>query len=139
LYDLFVAGEIREWLDEASDRLLDLVFDRPGVAALVLLAVVLVWIAGALTAYFVFTPSTRWTRGCSTRIDPGKVQLAVLVAPASRDHLVPAGSSLAARHPFPNTTLLDVPSGHVGMLARARSGRLLYGPVSDWIFDVASR
>jgi hypothetical protein len=31
------------------------------------------------------------------RIDPGKVQLPVLVALASRDHLVPAGSSLAAR------------------------------------------
>jgi hypothetical protein len=38
LYDRFVAGEIREWLDEAWDRLLDLVFYRPGVAALALLA-----------------------------------------------------------------------------------------------------
>jgi hypothetical protein len=35
--------------------------------------------------------------------------------------------------------LLDVPAGHVGMVASGRSRDLLYGPVSDWIVEVDAR
>lgn len=72
-------------------------------------------------------------------IDPSQVGVPCLVALADRDHLVPAGSSLAARHVLPETTVLDVPAGHVGMLASGRSRELLYGPISDWVVDVDGR
>lgn len=72
-------------------------------------------------------------------IDLRLIEVPCLVALADRDHLVPAGSSLGARHILPETTLLDVPAGHVGMVASGRSRELLYGPVSDWIVEVDAR
>lgn len=69
-------------------------------------------------------------------VDLSRVDVPCLVALADRDHLVPAGSSLVARHVLPDATLLDVPAGHVGMLASSRSTSLLYDPLSDWIASV---
>lgn len=68
-------------------------------------------------------------------VDLRRVGVPTLVALADRDHLVPAGSSLLARHLLPDTTVVDVPAGHVGMVASRRSPRLLYEPLSEWILS----
>lgn len=68
------------------------------------------------------------------RADLSSIAIPILCAVATRDHICPAGSSLAlAGIEALNVSILTVPSGHVSMLTGSSARRVVWPRLSEWI------
>ncbi len=79
--------------------------------------------------------ANKWVVG-GKRILPSKIRRPALVMIPSGDRIVPPLSAAALADPrrgLKNVTRLDVPLGHIGMMASARARELCWMPLIDWL------
>ena len=77
----------------------------------------------------------QWVVG-GKRIVPGKIKRPSLVMIPSGDRIVPPLSAAALVDPkrgLKNTTRLDLPLGHIGMVVSGRARELCWTPLIDWL------
>lgn len=68
------------------------------------------------------------------RADLGSITIPILCVVATRDHICPAGSSLAlASVPGLDVSIVTVPSGHVSMLTGSSARRIVWPRLSEWV------
>jgi poly(3-hydroxyalkanoate) synthetase len=66
-------------------------------------------------------------------IAPATLRLPTLVAIPARDRIVPPQSAQALASLIPGAVTLDLPLGHVGMVAGARAETLVWPALLDWL------
>ncbi len=79
--------------------------------------------------------TNKWVVG-GKRIVPAKIKRPALVMIPSGDRIVPPLSAAALVDPkrgLKNATRLDVPLGHIGMMASGRARELCWTPLIDWL------
>ncbi len=73
-----------------------------------------------------------WT-SLGRTIDPGTLDVPVLIALPARDRIVPPQSARALADLIPHATRLEPRAGHIGMVAGRRSLATLWQPVLSWL------
>ena len=66
-------------------------------------------------------------------VNPEQLDLPTLCVIPSRDRIVPPGSAAALARALPNSSLLEPPLGHIGMVVSTRARDLVWRPMADWI------
>ncbi len=66
-------------------------------------------------------------------VDPGTLDIPVLVALPARDRIVPPDSARSLADRIPHATRIEPNAGHVGMVAGRRSVTTLWQPVLSWL------
>ncbi|MEQ8196293.1 MAG: alpha/beta fold hydrolase [Rhodospirillales bacterium] len=66
-------------------------------------------------------------------VDPGAIAKPTLVVVPKRDYIVPPASAYAVVPLLPQTSCLNVPAGHIGMVAGQRYRSLLLDPLVAWL------
>jgi polyhydroxyalkanoate synthase len=66
-------------------------------------------------------------------IVPAELDLPALVAIPQRDVVVPAPSARALADALPNATVLEVPTGHIGMMVGRRAKSGFFDPLLGWL------
>jgi polyhydroxyalkanoate synthase len=79
------------------------------------------------------TPAKGLWRVDGQVIDPASLRVPTLVAIPGRDRIVPPESARALAGLIPGAVTLDVPLGHVGMVAGSRAETLVWPAVLDWL------
>ena len=79
------------------------------------------------------TPARGTWRVAGQAIDPAALRLPALVTLPSHDRIVPPGSARALARLIPGAAALEVPLGHVGMVAGSRAEALVWGALLDWL------
>ena len=79
------------------------------------------------------TPARGLWRVAGQAIDPAALRLPALIALPSHDRIVPPGSARALARLIPGAAALDVPLGHVGMVAGSRAEALVWPALLDWL------
>ncbi len=77
----------------------------------------------------------RW-RVAGTVVDPATLRLPTLLAVPRHDRIVPPDSALALRTAMRHARLLELPGGHVGIVAGPRAPELLWRPLLRWLRGV---
>ena len=80
----------------------------------------------------------KW-RVAGTVVDPRTLTVPTLLAVPRHDRIVPPGSALALRTAMPHARLLELPGGHVGIVAGPRAPTLLWRPLLRWLRGVERR
>lgn len=70
-------------------------------------------------------------------VDLARITAALLVVAGTNDHIVPPGMArpLAELTGSPDTTYLELPAGHVGLLAGSGARTALWPAVTDWLSE----
>lgn len=66
-------------------------------------------------------------------VRPQSITLPSLIVVPTSDRIVPPGSALGLAEQLPNATVINPPSGHIGMIAGSRAESGLWQNVIDWI------
>ncbi|MBI1363222.1 MAG: alpha/beta fold hydrolase [Proteobacteria bacterium] len=66
-------------------------------------------------------------------VDATAIDVPVLVAVPQRDIVVPAQSARALAGVLPQATVLDVPTGHIGMMVGRKAQTGFFDPLSNWL------
>ncbi|MEH6403551.1 MAG: alpha/beta fold hydrolase [Sneathiella sp.] len=66
-------------------------------------------------------------------VRPQTLSIPSLIAVPTSDRIVPPGSALGLAEQLPNATVINPPSGHIGMVAGSRAKVGLWQDVIDWI------
>ena len=74
----------------------------------------------------------QWRVG-DTVIDPAKVAVPALVMIPSQDRIVPPRSAAALADALPNAEAIQVPLGHIGMMAGGGAPKVTFAPVVRWL------
>ena len=83
----------------------------------------------------------RWVVG-GKRVVPAKINVPSLVMIPSGDRIVPPLSAAALAEPrrgLRNSTRIDVPLGHIGMVVSGRARALCWTPLIDWLGAIPPR
>lgn len=67
------------------------------------------------------------------RVNPRTLAMPVWVAVTQHDKLVPAASSMPLVAQLPNPTVVQVNTGHVGLVCGRKAPTLVYGPLAAWL------
>ena len=78
-------------------------------------------------------------RVAGTRIDPATLAVPTLLAIPRHDRIVPPESALALRTAMRRARVLELPGGHVGIVAGPRAPELLWKPLLRWLRGVERR
>jgi polyhydroxyalkanoate synthase len=66
-------------------------------------------------------------------VDPGRITMPALAVIPKQDYIVPPASAHAVVPLLPKADRLDVPAGHIGMVAGQRYRTVLLAPLADWL------
>ena len=66
-------------------------------------------------------------------IDPRRLQCPTLIVAPSKDRIVPKESALPLAKLIPHATLLEPPTGHIGMIASAKASHHMWTSLISWL------
>ncbi len=78
-------------------------------------------------------------RVAGTTVDPATLAVPTLLAIPRHDRIVPPASALALRGVTRRARVLELPGGHVGIVAGPRAPELLWTPLLRWLRGVEQR
>ncbi len=84
------------------------------------------------------TPARGLWRAGGQLIDPASLRLPALVAMPAQDRIVPPETARPLAQLIPGAKALDLPLGHVGMVAGSRAETLVWPVVLDWLRSLES-
>ena len=84
------------------------------------------------------TPMRGQWRVAGQAIDPAALRLPTLVVLPARDRIVPPESARPLASLIPGATRLELPLGHVGMVAGSRAKALLWPALLGWLRGIGS-
>lgn len=79
------------------------------------------------------TPATGEWIVNGRRVDPAAVTAPALVVVSTRDRIVPPESARALARQLPGPDVLEVPNGHVGMVASRKARESVWRPLAAWL------
>ncbi len=78
-------------------------------------------------------------RVAGTTVDPATLAVPTLLAIPRHDRIVPPASALALRTAMRRARMLELPGGHVGIVAGPRASELLWTPLLRWLRRIERR
>jgi len=83
------------------------------------------------------TPAEGNWRVAGLAVDPAKYERPVFCAIPGRDRLVPPESARPLAAAFPNVTLVEPQTGHIGMVAGTNAREALWRPFANWLLGLS--
>ena len=68
-------------------------------------------------------------------VTPANVRVPCLLMIPKQDHIVPPSSALALSRQLPNTQILSLQAGHIGMVAGSAAKKRTYHPLRSWLIQ----
>ena len=78
-------------------------------------------------------PATGHWRVAGRLVDPGRIERPVVMVIPSLDKVVPAASSRPLEAQLPHVRVIEQATGHIGLVAAARSRRPVWDPIAEQV------